>query len=664
MRMRLQNKALPAFSFLAYLLILVLATIIIDGQLYQNAKKELIHEEYFEKFPIFDQQFSEYLTNYLNTEVDHVRKRNRELLRGKMVKILKSSSPILEFQVRRDKEIIFQQKREDGTDFNTFKNSLILGNFKSVARSKIPDLSGQQRFAGELVFYYTTPKDYAPIEALTREYRLYLYLTLLTITLAYLLTLRVLILPIKKVSQAIQASGESASAFIRHPHTQFEWLYNSMARDAMLMTLTQDPKKNIRFQLRSTFVEDFERMQPLILQWFNFSDARILHLRWDSPRELSLLSCLPPCPDGKDAFWGRLTPAFHDGMLRNLRTSYEAKTPHLYESEQDGQSIFAGEIPTDSSERQMRLLVLTYSKRVKVEEEEWQQETAQRIYEQLRDLAKQKSAQSRELFQEKSEANINLSRNLGHDLTNIIATNKLELMTVGQVLRQDSDDWLDSPKRRHLVLQTMERILDNTRSLQEIVNLYRAYEYLKHPRYEETELVEMVGDIIDIFRLSMSSAAQIEYDQGRDKMHARVEPRLLKLALFNLLSNAQDAIRRLPPEEQAGGKIYVHVDEGDDKEYILIKIADTGPGIRTASGELADDEEINRIFELGYTTKAGGHGEGLGLNWVKAIMTEFHTGELRASNQPEGGAVFECRLPKEPAHEKADEKNAAENDDL
>jgi signal transduction histidine kinase len=74
-------------------------------------------------------------------------------------------------------------------------------------------------------------------------------------------------------------------------------------------------------------------------------------------------------------------------------------------------------------------------------------------------------------------------------------------------------------------------------------------------------------------------------------------------------------------------------------------VSDTGPGIRTPDGQLATPEQIERVFDLGYTTKTDGEGEGLGLNWVRTILTEFHTGDLVAYNRPEGGATFQFSLP-------------------
>ena len=274
----------------------------------------------------------------------------------------------------------------------------------------------------------------------------------------------------------------------------------------------------------------------------------------------------------------------------------------------------------------------------------WYKGIAEGLYEQIITLVEKQGADSRELMREKSESNINLSRNLGHDLTNIIATNRLELMTVSQILKGDPKTWLDSPRKAEILKDSVERLLDNARGLQEIVNLYRAYEYLKSPRYESYDLNRLIEEIVGVFRLSMSVPVEVSRDLAPDLPVTRVEPRLLKLAIFNLLSNAQDAIRRLPLSEQSNGKIFVQTLWNHDKNRISVKISDMGPGIRTPEGKLAGEEEIMRIFDLGYTTKADGGGEGLGLNWVRTILTDFHNGELRARNRPGGGAEFEFSL--------------------
>jgi signal transduction histidine kinase len=294
----------------------------------------------------------------------------------------------------------------------------------------------------------------------------------------------------------------------------------------------------------------------------------------------------------------------------------------------------------------MRVLVMLGRRPADAEQAAWYRDTAEKVYRQVLGLVERQTGQSRELLREKGEANISLSRNLGHDLTNIIATNKLELMTVRSLLDGDPSTWFDHAEKIAILKESLTCLLDNTRSLQQIVNLYRAYEHLKSPRYERTEINPLIEELIAIFHLSMSAPVDIVCDFAKGLPCVEIEPRLVKLALFNLLSNAQDAIRRLPPEEQSGARIVVQtLADPSRPDVVTVRVSDTGPGIRTPDGSLAAAEEIDRVFELGYTTKGSEGGEGIGLNWVRTILTEFHPSELIAYNRPQGGATFQFRLP-------------------
>jgi signal transduction histidine kinase len=75
---------------------------------------------------------------------------------------------------------------------------------------------------------------------------------------------------------------------------------------------------------------------------------------------------------------------------------------------------------------------------------------------------------------------------------------------------------------------------------------------------------------------------------------------------------------------------------------VLIAVSDTGPGI--------PEEHLPRVFDRFYKVDASRSGtavpsgSGLGLSIVRAII-ERHGGTISARNAPEGGAVFELRLP-------------------
>jgi signal transduction histidine kinase len=77
----------------------------------------------------------------------------------------------------------------------------------------------------------------------------------------------------------------------------------------------------------------------------------------------------------------------------------------------------------------------------------------------------------------------------------------------------------------------------------------------------------------------------------------------------------------------------------EDKREACITVRDHGPGIPEA--------ELDSIFEAfvqSSRTKSGAGGTGLGLAICRKIVAA-HQGAVRAFNHPEGGAVFEVRLP-------------------
>ena len=101
--------------------------------------------------------------------------------------------------------------------------------------------------------------------------------------------------------------------------------------------------------------------------------------------------------------------------------------------------------------------------------------------------------------------------------------------------------------------------------------------------------------------------------------------------LRNVLANAI----RFAPE---GSKVSIDWQAAPGGEH-LISVRDHGPGIPEA--EL---ESIFESFVQSSRTKDGSGGTGLGLAICRKIMAG-HDGQIRARNHPDGGAVFEMRLP-------------------
>jgi PAS domain S-box-containing protein len=115
-----------------------------------------------------------------------------------------------------------------------------------------------------------------------------------------------------------------------------------------------------------------------------------------------------------------------------------------------------------------------------------------------------------------------------------------------------------------------------------------------------------------------------DLDAGLEPIRADEE--LLRQAFLNILLNACQAMPN-------GGTIRIATGLEAD-ERVRVMIADEGTGIPT--------EDLDKIFRLYYTTKAGG--SGIGLSLVYRIV-QLHDGSIDVSSELEKGTTLVVRLP-------------------
>ncbi|MBX2865958.1 MAG: GHKL domain-containing protein [Leptolyngbyaceae cyanobacterium MAG.088] len=108
----------------------------------------------------------------------------------------------------------------------------------------------------------------------------------------------------------------------------------------------------------------------------------------------------------------------------------------------------------------------------------------------------------------------------------------------------------------------------------------------------------------------------------------------LNQVFMNILSNAIDALENTPGLSNPTITITTEL---IDSEWVVIHIADNGPGI--------PDTIYKRLFDPFFTTKAVGKGTGMGLSISYQIVTEKHKGYLDCQSSPGQGAEFIIKLP-------------------
>ena len=108
---------------------------------------------------------------------------------------------------------------------------------------------------------------------------------------------------------------------------------------------------------------------------------------------------------------------------------------------------------------------------------------------------------------------------------------------------------------------------------------------------------------------------------------------------MSLLKNASEAIE---------GKGEIRLRTTDQEDCVKIEVSDTGKGIP------ADD--MDKIFDPGFTTKGVRVGVGLGLSICHKIVVNEHNGRIDVSSEPGTGTTFTITLPKHRNHRRGGER--------
>ena len=101
----------------------------------------------------------------------------------------------------------------------------------------------------------------------------------------------------------------------------------------------------------------------------------------------------------------------------------------------------------------------------------------------------------------------------------------------------------------------------------------------------------------------------------------------MRQLLLNLLTNAVQAMPR-------GGELRLRTARAG-RDRIRLEVEDTGVGIAP--------ENLHRIFDPFYTTKAPGQGTGLGLSVVHSVVSR-HGGDISVESTPGTGTRFHTML--------------------
>ena len=198
----------------------------------------------------------------------------------------------------------------------------------------------------------------------------------------------------------------------------------------------------------------------------------------------------------------------------------------------------------------------------------------------------------------------------------------------------ENDDSLPWSKEKEekvsCALKTLSELHGSTslaaRRIDKIITALRGFACLDEAEYQKFDLHKGIEDTITLFTSNLKKQVEIKRNFGGIPKIV-CNPGQLNQVFMNLLANAVQAI-----EKQ--GVVTINTElEG---EWIVIQFTDTGKGIPS--------QDLERIFDPGFTTQGVGVGTGLGLSICYRVL-EDHGGFIDVSSEEGKGTTVTLRLP-------------------
>ena len=191
-----------------------------------------------------------------------------------------------------------------------------------------------------------------------------------------------------------------------------------------------------------------------------------------------------------------------------------------------------------------------------------------------------------------------------------------------------------------VILDANRVITTGTERVTGIVRSLRRFARLDEAELKEVDIHEAIDNTLPLVHHDLKNRIEVVKEYG-DIPPIVCYPSRLNQVFLNLLVNASHAIE---------GKGEIRIRTVLQEERVRVSIQDSGVGI--------PQENLDKVFDPGFTTKGVGVGTGLGLSICYQIVQD-HLGEIQVESEVGEGTTFTVILPTDLSEEDLTSRNRA-----
>ncbi|MGI9403795.1 MAG: ATP-binding protein, partial [Hyphomicrobium sp.] len=248
------------------------------------------------------------------------------------------------------------------------------------------------------------------------------------------------------------------------------------------------------------------------------------------------------------------------------------------------------------------------------------------------DATEQKALEAKFAQSQKMEVVGKLAGGVAHDFNNMLTA-----------ILGFSDMLLTMHRPKDVAYKDIMNIKSSANRAAELVRKLLALARQQTLQNEVINLGEVLTDESSLLKRYLGEKSELKISSERDLWNVMTDKHEFVQALFNLTTNAKDAMPdggtlsirvRNIPERESQKLAHDGISTG---EYVLIEVQDTGHGM--------SPEVMSKVFEPFFTTKDVGKGTGLGLASVYGMVKQSG-GIIYPESEAGKGTTFSIYLPR------------------